>query len=96
MRFAIRGVILGTVGLALVGLAGCSEDNQKNAGDDFKNTQTAPPDILTKEPTKADMAKRYSGGRFGYPGASKAASSPAKAASSPAKAASSPATEKKE
>ena len=72
MKVLIRGVILGTVGLALAGLVGCSEDNVKNAGNDFKDTQTAPP-TEAKPQTKADMAKQYSAGKSGYPGAPKAA-----------------------
>jgi hypothetical protein len=73
MRFAIRGMILGTMGLALLGLAGCGEENVKNAGDDFKNTQTAPADLRSKAPSTAETAKQYGGGG-GYPGASKAVS----------------------
>jgi len=73
MKVLIRGVILGTVGLALAGLAGCSEDNVKNAGNDFKNTQPAPT-TEAKPLTKADIAKQYSsGGKTGYPGAPKVA-----------------------
>jgi hypothetical protein len=74
MKPSIRGLILGTLGLALCGLAGCSDDNAKNAGDDFKNTQTAPAGV-TAPTTKADVSKQYSTGKSGYPGAPKAAAS---------------------
>jgi hypothetical protein len=77
MKSAIRGAILGTAGVALLGLAGCSDENVKNAGEDFKNTQAAPPKADAKEPTKADIAKQYSSGKSGYPGAYKGLSSPA-------------------
>ena len=66
MKSSIRSVILGTVGLVIAGLAGC-EDNEKTAAGAFKDTQTAPREILEKQPTKEDMAKRYSGGGGGAP-----------------------------
>jgi hypothetical protein len=77
MKSSIRGAILGTAGVALLGLAGCSDENVKNAGEDFTNTQAAPPAADAKAPTKADLAKRYSGAKGGYPGAMKGLSSPA-------------------
>jgi hypothetical protein len=72
MKPSIRGVILGTLGLALGGLAGCSEDNAKNASEDFKNTQTAPA-VAPTPTTKADVGKQYNAGKSGYPGAPKSA-----------------------
>jgi hypothetical protein len=76
MKSSIRGAILGTIGVALLGLAGCSEDNMKNAGDDYKNTTTGSPDA--KVPTKADLAKRYATqGGGSYRSASKGMSPPA-------------------
>jgi hypothetical protein len=69
MKSSIRGVILGSVGWALVGLAGCGDENVKNAGEDFKNTTTAPP--TTKAPTNADIAKQYTGGTKAYPNATR-------------------------
>jgi hypothetical protein len=69
MKRPIRSVFLAGAGWALVGLAGCGEDNVKNAGDDFKNTKSAAPEPA-KEQTKADVAAQYksSGGGGGYPG----------------------------
>jgi hypothetical protein len=68
MKSSIRGVILGSVGLVIIGLAGCGEDNEKKAADAFKDTQTAPREILEKQPTtKADMAKQYSTKAGGAP-----------------------------
>ena len=58
MNHLIRGTLLGSVTIALMGLAGCGEDNEKRAGEDFKNTQTAPE---AKAPTNEDIQKRYSG-----------------------------------
>jgi hypothetical protein len=69
MKRPIRSVFLAGAGWALVGLAGCGEDNVKNAGDDFKNTTTAKQEPV-KTQTKADVVNQYKGGGgAGYPGA---------------------------
>jgi hypothetical protein len=70
MKSSIRGVIVGTVGLVIAGLAGC-QDNEKNAADAFKDTQTAPREVLeAKPPAKDEMAKQYApgGGSRAYGG----------------------------
>jgi hypothetical protein len=64
MKSTIRGVIVGTIGLVIAGLAGC-QDNEKNAADAnaFKDTKTAPREVMEqKPPTKAEMAKQYAPG----------------------------------
>ena len=65
MKSSIRGVILGTVGLVIVGLAGCGEDNEKRAAEGFKNTQTAPREILEQKTTKAEMKQHSQQGGTG-------------------------------
>jgi hypothetical protein len=73
MKSSIRVTVLGTVGLILIGLAGC-EDNEKNAGDAFKNTQTAPREILEAKPSKEEQkshSQQGPGGMSGYGAAQK-------------------------
>jgi hypothetical protein len=65
MNHLIRGTLLGSVTMALLGLAGCGEDNEKRASEDFKNTTTAPAEL--KPVTKSDMQQRYGMGKT-YPG----------------------------
>jgi hypothetical protein len=67
MKSSIRGVILGTVGLVIAGLAGC-EDNEKNAAGAFKDTKSATREMLEQQTKPEDMAKRYSGGGAPYGG----------------------------
>lgn len=79
MNLTIRGVILGTVGLALLVLAGCS-DNEKAVSKDFKDTKTASPEV--KPVSNEDMQKRYSGANYpggrGNPGSAPTSSPPPK------------------
>jgi hypothetical protein len=73
MKSSIRGMILGGVGLVIIGLAGC-EDNEKAAADAFKNTQTAPREILDMKTSKEEMKQhsQQSGkGSGGYGAAQK-------------------------
>jgi hypothetical protein len=71
MNLATRREVLASAALVLVGVvAGCGEDNEKRASEDFKNTQTAPPENA-KMPTKEEMQKRYAGGAGMYPGSAK-------------------------
>ena len=58
MIHPIRVSLLGSVTVALLGLAGCGENNEKRASEDFKNTQTAPE---SKPPTNEDIQSRYGG-----------------------------------
>jgi hypothetical protein len=68
MKLSIRGVILGTVGLVLAGLAGCGEDNEKKAAEGFQNTQTAPREILEQKTSKEEMKQHSQQGGTGSAG----------------------------
>jgi len=75
MNQLIRGKLLGSVAMALLGLAGCGEDNEKRASEDFKNTQTAPD---SKPATSQEIRDRYNAAGKGYVGrAPKPSSNPA-------------------
>jgi len=77
MSQVIRGILLGSVTMALMGMAGCGEDNEKRASEDFKNTQTAPE---SKPASNQEVRDRYNAAGKGYAGrAPKSSSSPAPA-----------------
>jgi hypothetical protein len=73
MNARLRGALVSTLAAGFAGgMAGCGEDNEKRASEDFKNTKTAPE---SKPPTAEEVSKRYAGKGSMYPGAGKKAPS---------------------